>query len=447
MGYFFYYPSIAWGFFLTFVKMESKSLYFFLFLVLLVPLMAVPGCRNGKGGCETLQQDTVPPIGFWADSLERVQGTIRSGEIFTALMARLGLSRCEALALADSCRPVFDIRKMRAGNDFFAYYGTDSTHAAADSTSGERALQYVVYPVDAVDRIVFRCARPLNVWKYSRPVVTTRRFSDVTIRSCLWNDMTAAGMSPDLILSLSEIYAWTVDFFGLQPGDRFKVLYGQRSVEGTAIGIDPVYYAEFLRDTTVIPAVRFDQGNGGNLYWNAEGESLRKAFLKAPLQFTRISSGFSYHRRHPISGRVKPHTAVDYAAPKGTPVMSIGDGTVLSAGWSGGGGNTVKIRHNSTYTTAYLHLSGYARGIKAGARVRQGEVIGYVGSTGASTGPHLDFRVWKNGTPVNPLKLESPPADPVLPQHRPALDSVLRRYRQLADSLAIADTLKIHNTL
>lgn len=214
------------------------------------------------------------------------------------------------------------------------------------------------------------------------------------------------------------------------------MLYEQESCEGEIIDIHRIYYAEFQRDSSVLPAIYFDQGDDGNLYWNEKGESMRKAFLKAPLKFTRISSGFSYHRRHPVTGQVKAHTAVDYAAPTGTPVMSIGDGTVVSAGWSGGGGNTVKIRHNSVYQTAYLHLSRYAQGIKAGARVRQGDVIGYVGSTGVSTGPHLDFRVWKNGSPVNPLKLESPPSDPIEEENRAALDSVRVGFRKEMDSLA-----------
>ena len=155
---------------------------------------------------------------------------------------------------------------------------------------------------------------------------------------------------------------------------------------------------------------------------------MRKAFLKAPLKFNRVSSGFSYNRKHPVTGQVRPHTAVDYAAPAGTPVHALGDGTVLSAGWAGGGGNTIKIRHNSVYTTGYLHLSRFAKGIKAGVRVHQGDVIGYVGSTGVSTGPHLDFRVWKNGSPVNPLKLESPSAEPIKAQNKPVLDSLYRTF-------------------
>ena len=165
---------------------------------------------------------------------------------------------------------------------------------------------------------------------------------------------------------------------------------------------------------------------------------MQKAFLKAPLKFNRISSGFSYHRKHPVHGTVRPHTGVDYAAPTGTPVMSIGDGTVLSVGYAGGGGNTVKIRHNSVYTTAYLHLSKYAKGLHAGQRVRQGEVIGYVGATGTATGPHLDFRVWKNGSPVNPLKLESPPSVPIKEENRPVLDSLIQLRQQELNQLLSA---------
>ena len=187
----------------------------------------------------------------------------------------------------------------------------------------------------------------------------------------------------------------------------------------------------------------FDQGDGGNVYWDDKGESLRRAFLKAPLEFKRISSGFSYARRHPVTGQVRPHTAVDYAAPTGTPVVAIGDGTVVSAGWAGGGGNTVKIRHNSVYTTSYMHLSKYGPGIKAGVHVQQGQVIGYVGMTGTATGPHLDFRVYQNGTAINPLTLESPSAEPLPEELMPAFDSTFHARLAEMDSLAVAsaDTL------
>ena len=163
-------------------------------------------------------------------------------------------------------------------------------------------------------------------------------------------------------------------------------------------------------------------------YYNEQGETLRRAFLKAPLNYSRISSRFTHARMHPIHRVVRPHTGVDYAAPMGTPVVSIGDGVVIEKGYKGGGGHTVKIRHNSVYTTAYLHLSKYGPGIQPGSRVSQGQVIGYVGSSGTSTGPHLDFRVWMNGKPINPLTMESPPSAPVDESNRQEFDSIRNIY-------------------
>lgn len=361
-------------------------------------------------------KDTVYPLGFCTDSFTVVSGNIKSGDNFTAWLTRLGASAQQAHALSGVPDSIFDVRKLRAGNAYKAYYRDSS------------ALQYVVYSNSQVKETIFSLRDSIPVWTYERPVEIVSKKADVTINSSLWNDMIAAGATPDLIVSIADIYAWTVDFFGLQKGDRFRILYSEKMCEGESIGIEKVSYAEFHRGETCLPAVYFDQGDGGNTYWNEKGESMRKAFLKAPLKFTRISSGYSLHRLHPVHGTVRAHTGVDYAAPTGTPVRSIGDGTVLSAGWGkGGAGNMVKIRHNSVYTTAYLHLSKMA--VKAGQRVSQGQVIGYVGMTGTATGPHLDFRVWRNGSPINPLKLESPPSEPIRKENLPALDSVLVAMR------------------
>ena len=181
-----------------------------------------------------------------------------------------------------------------------------------------------------------------------------------------------------------------------------QVLYEEKMCDGEVVAVDTVRYAIFSRGGQDLPSIMFDQKDGGNIYWNEKGESMRKAFLKAPLKFSRISSGFSYARRHPVTRKVQPHTGVDYAAPKGTPVMTIGDGVITSMKYEGAGGNIVRIRHNSVYSTAYLHLSRYAKGLKAGQRVRQGEVIGYVGSTGRSTGPHLHFETRYKGFAFDP---------------------------------------------
>ena len=362
-------------------------------------------------------------LGFNADSLRCKEGKVKSGQFFSTLLGSLGMTAQEAYNLTQVCDTLFDVRTLRVGNTYKAYF------------SAENTLEYLVYDRDRMHQVVFDCTEPYDLWIYEKPVVRNERYADVTINSSLWNDMLAADVSPLLILSLSDIYAWTVDFFGLQKGDRFRVLYQETVCDGDVIAVDTVRYAVFSHSGQDFPAIMYDQQDGGNLWWNEKGESMRKAFLKAPLKFSRISSGFSYARKHPVTRKVQPHTGVDYAAPKGTPVMTIGDGVITSMKYEGAGGNTIRIRHNSVYSTAYLHLSGYAKGLKVGQRVRQGDVIGYVGSTGRSTGPHLDFRVWKNGTPINPLKMDSPPAEPLKQENMESFTQTRQSYQHQIDMI------------
>ena len=363
------------------------------------------------------------------DSLECKGGKVRNGQFFSTLLTSLGLSASEAYNLTQACGSVFDVRTLRVDNTYKAYY------------SGE-TLQYLVYDRDRTSQVIFQCQPPYEVSVYEKPVFVESRYADVTISNSLWVDMTNAGVSPNLILSLSDIYAWTVDFFGLQKGDRFRVLYDEKMCEDEVIAVDTVRYAIFTHNGSDYPAVMYNQKDGGNIYWNEKGESMRKAFLKAPLKYSRISSGFSNARRHPVTRKVQPHYGVDYAAPTGTPVMTIGDGVVTSVKYEGAGGNTVRIKHNSVYSTAYLHLSKYAKGLKVGQRVRQGEVIGYVGSTGRSTGPHLDFRIWKNGSPINPLKMDSPPAEPLKGEHKTSFEAVSEKYKAQIDTIQAHSMVK-----
>jgi len=396
-----------------------------------VSLLAGCTCSNRSGQTQTaVSEETeveVNRLGFDPDTLAAYEGKIRRNEFFSNLLMRLGMRTQDSYMLSEACDSVFDVRKFRSGNRFEAYY-SGPQDSSLNSVPDDAVLEYLVYERDAMSDLVVRCRPPFSAWVSEKPVEVTRKYAEVTIRRSLWEDMLDAGVSPLLILNLSDIYAWTVDFFALQKEDSFKVLYDEKTCDGKVIAVDTVRYAVFSHGGEEFPAIMFNQGDGGNIYWNDRGESMRKAFLKAPLQYSRISSGFSYARRHPITRRVQPHTGVDYAAPAGTPVMSIGDGKVTSAKNEGAGGNTIRIRHNSVYSTAYLHLSRFAPGIRAGAMVHQGDVIGYVGSTGRSTGPHLDFRVWKNGSPINPLKMESPPAEPLDEENMPA-------FKALVDSL------------
>ena len=400
--------------------------------ILLAVFFLAAGCGGRQAG---MQEETAAAAteeeasaGFWGfceDSLSVEENRVRSGDFFSTILMRNGISAQDAYNLSDASDSIFDVASIRIGNTYRVW------------KNGAGAAEYLAYDIDRMKSVVFRCREPYSVWFVEKPVLTETKYADVTIRSSLWNDMIAAGAPPLLILSLSDIYAWTVDFFGLQEGDRFRVVYDEKTCEGSVVAVDTVRYALFTSRGQDYPAVMFDQHDGGNIYWNEKGESMRKAFLKAPLHYSRISSGFSYARRHPITRRVQPHTGVDYAAPKGTPVVTIGDGVVTSAKYEGAGGNVVRIRHNSVYSTAYLHLSRYGSGIRAGKRVKQGDVIGYVGSTGRSTGPHLDFRVWKNGSPINPLKMQSPPAEPLKQENMEAFRAVLAQYeRQMAGDSA-----------
>jgi murein DD-endopeptidase MepM/ murein hydrolase activator NlpD len=210
-----------------------------------------------------------------------------------------------------------------------------------------------------------------------------------------------AEATPELAIKLSQIFAWQIDFYHLQKGDHFKVIYDELFVDDKFFAIGTIKAALFSHSGKDFYAIPFTQDSVYQ-YFDEEGNSLRKAFLKAPLEFGRISSRYSKSRLHPVLKTHRPHLGVDYAAPIGTPIRTTGDGVVSDIGYDRGSGKFIKIRHNSIYITMYLHLSRYSKGIKKGSKVQQGQVIGYVGSTGLSTGPHLDYRFIVNGNPVDP---------------------------------------------
>jgi len=286
----------------------------------------------------------------------------------------------------------------------------------------------MIYEENFRTHVCFSLTDSLLVTRSEFPLEIEEKSIEVTINSSLWQDLEDAGYNPLVANGLSEVYAWTVDFFGLQKGDSFRACYQAYMLNGKEVEAGPILASAFIRSGRSLMAYRFVQDSLPG-YWDPDGVNLQRAFLKAPLKYSRISSGFSYARRHPITRVVRPHTGIDYAAPSGTPVMSIGEGVVVERTYTRGGGNTVKIKHNSVYATAYLHLSRFAKGLTVGKRVAQGEVIGYVGSTGLSTGPHLDFRVWKNGKPINPLTMESPPADPVHQENMDRFRTHIASYR------------------
>ncbi len=305
--------------------------------------------------------------------------------------------------IARKAKKIFNVRRIKSGHEYSVLFTKDSI----------KTPEYFVYENTPVEYIVFDLRDTLNVFKGEKEIVKHRRQIKGSIESSLWNAMVVAEADPLLSVELSDIYAWTIDFFGIGKGDQFNIIYEESYVDDKPIHQLKVIAANFVHHKSNNYAFAFveDEKDG---FFDEAGTSLQKAFLKAPLRFSRISSKFSNRRYHPVLKRYRAHHGVDYAAPTGTPVHTIGDGVIIKRGYQkNGGGNYLKIKHNGVYTTTYMHLSRFAKGMKSGVRVKQGQTIAYVGSTGLSTGPHLDFRVYKNGSAINPLNVKSPPVSPV----------------------------------
>jgi len=419
-----------------------------------IVLVALCSCGSKPGGQNEGEEATAEAVaqpryayGIAIDSFRVDTCRVQAGETLSGILNRHGLTAEQRRVLQPFVNKHPELVAIREGGQYYAF-------------RSDTALNYYAYRLNRRETIIASLLDSLYVWHDTLPLLTERKQAEFTIESSLWQTIQNNHLPTELALELSEIYAWTINFFALQQGDSVRVLYDENYVEDSRIGIGRIYAAHFYHGKRWLPAYYMDQETMQPYldsvqiseirdqkseirnqkpevskqvwgYYDEQGNSLRKTFLKAPLNYKRISSHFTYARKHPIYHVVRPHTGVDYAAPMGTPVVALGDGRVTMCQYKGGGGNTIKIRHNSTYETAYLHLQKYAKGIKTGVYVKQGEVIGYVGSTGSSTGPHLDFRVWKNGTPVNPLTLESPSAEPVPEDLKEAYDQLAKHYNAI----------------
>lgn len=336
---------------------------------------------------------------------EILQGEIERGETFSKLLnGRFNLNISIVNTLVEKAKNVFPLRDMRAGNGFTAFLTPDSTET----------IKYLVYDKNTTEYVIFNCIEGQeNVKLVKRDVTIREQYAEGVISSSLSATIAENNLPISLANRLDNIFKWTIDFFALQKGDSFRVIYEDLMIDTVSIGVSKIYGAEFIHNGKSYLAVSFEQGDE-NGYWDEAGVNLRKAFLRSPLSFqARISSKFGV-RIHPIKRTRGQHNGVDYACASGTPIHAVADGTVTFKGWDrGGGGNMLKVKHSQNLVSGYLHMRGYASGIKNGSRVRQGDVIGYVGSTGMSTGPHLDFRIWKSGRPVDPTKMQSLPSNPI----------------------------------
>ncbi len=373
--------------------------------------------------------------GIVADDYRLETGEVAEGETMSKLLGTFGITPATVDRLDRASKAIFPLRSIRPGHKYTAFIHEDSLHTPH--------LDHWVYEASMTEYVVFSFIDDsIAIRRDTKPYTLRRTKKSAVINSSLWGAIMEQNLPYALAAEMEDVYQWTIDFFGIQKGDSFTVIYDERFIDDTvSVGIGRIWGARFTQNGKDYYAIPFHQG-GKVRYWEADGRSLRKQLLKAPLKYTRISSRFSYARKHPIYKVYRPHTGVDYAAPKGTPVRAVADGTVIFKGWGGGGGNTLKIKHAGNLQTGYLHLSRYAKGIVTGKRVVQGQLIGYVGSTGASTGPHLDFRIWKNGKPIDPLKIPQEPAEPIAKAHRAEFDFVRDR---IMDELNgdVADDMRI----
>ncbi|MBN2465600.1 M23 family metallopeptidase [candidate division WOR-3 bacterium] len=363
---------------------------------------------------------------------------VKPNEVMTSLLSRAGFSTQDIGRVVPALRAAgFNLRAMRPGDSLFVLRKRDQgIEGSRDQVTDEGPAPRLLY-AQGVTRVyrVDVASGEVRVSMLYKYITMTAAFVKGTIKGSLYETMMALGETPQLIMDYTDIFGWEIDFFSeVQPNDSFAILFERKYCDSSCIGYGVVLAATYWGQIGLFSGYRFTDPEGTTDYYNAEGQNLRKTFQKSPLRFSRVSSFFG-RRFHPILRRVRQHSGVDYVAPRGTPVEVVSDGRVASAGWSGGYGRLVVVRHAEGYETRYGHLSGFAKGIRSGASVKQGQLVGYVGSTGLSTGPHLHYEVRKFGSAVNPLRLKPPRRSPVkkafLPQFGRTRDSLARILARL----------------
>ena len=378
---------------------------------LLLLVIAFTACKNeednSKEIAEVKEEKIIPVVkeyGFTLNDFEVVRDTIRSGDSFGGILDTHGVDRSKVYEITEQVRETFNPTKLVVGNPYVILKAKDSVNTP----------EYFIYENDKIDYTVVNIGENIAAFKSQKPVTVKRRTVSGVIVSSLSEAMSNQGLSVLLSHELSSIYQWSIDFWKLQKGDQFKMVYYERYINDTIYaGIENIEGAVFVHEGKPYYAFDYvaDPEKGESDFYDEEARPLQSFFLKAPLNFSRISSRFSGNRYHPVQKRWKAHKGTDYAAPHGTPIWSTANGTVIASGYTGGNGNYVKVKHNDTYTTQYLHMS--KRNVRVGERVRQGDVIGFVGSTGLATGPHVCYRFWVRGTQVDPFRQNLPAADPI----------------------------------
>ncbi len=393
----------------------------------LVFILVIWSCKNGQKEnsppevkIEKISNPIPEPLylyGIQIDSFIVKNDQVKRNQNLSEILNPQNVDYKTISEIARKSKSIFDVRKIKTGNKYTLLCDKDSLSSA----------KVMIYEKNPIEYVVFDLRDSLHIYTSSKQVDTVRKNLSGVISNSLYLTIMENEGNAQLTNELAEMYAWQIDFFRIQKNDKFKVIYEELFVEGESVGIYKILAAEFDHFGNNFSAYYFNQGDEVN-YFDDKGQSLRKEFLKAPLKYSRISSKYTLKRFHPVQKRYKAHLGTDYAAPYGTPIYSVGDGVVEEAKFKKYNGNYVKIRHNSVYTTQYLHMQNIKSGIKPGKKVKQGEVIGYVGSTGLATGPHCCFRFWKNGTQVDPFRQKIPPSKPVDEENMEAFFKVQKEF-------------------
>jgi murein DD-endopeptidase MepM/ murein hydrolase activator NlpD len=358
-----------------------------------------------------------------------ISDEIRSGETFSGILDRYGVGTSNLDKIVQASKDVIDIRRIAAGRNLTAYQTLDSLGR----------VDYLVYEPNALEYVIFDFTKGVNITKHDRQVtLRTRRISG-SIQGSLYGTLNKLNISASFGERLTDLFAHKIDFYRIKKGDNFKVIFEEKYVGDTFVGYGNIKAAVFYHgDNEPYYAFAFNQ-DGKIEYYDQEAKSLKSAFLKAPLKFTRISSPFSNKRFHPVLKSYRAHLGTDYAAPTGTPIYAIADGIIENAGYTSGNGNYVKLRHNKTYDSGYLHMSKIAPGMRPGVKVNKGQVIGYVGSTGLATGPHLCFRFWKNGSQIDFLKEQLPSANAIDSRYLREFTIIRDMWKSMIDNMPELD--------
>ncbi len=417
-----------------------KSLLYSLFFL---PLFFF-SCGSNSNSDETLiEQDSIvipPPVieyGFTLDSFQVIRDTIQPNWTMSHMFAPYGVSQWYINQAADfAADSTVGLKYVKEGTPFIVL-------AALGDTA--KKAQYCIYPKNIVEYVVFDFRDSVMVELGSKPneiheqILSGEIIKNSNLTFALDQQLHDINMTGEMAEYIAGVFAWTIDFFRLHPGDEFKVIYTEKSVEGTPYSVGGITSAWFKHQGHEFYAFQYalDSARTQIGFFNEEGKEMRRPFLMAPVQYSRISSGFTMRRFHPVQNRWKAHLGTDYAAPHGTPIMSTANGTVIAASYTSGNGNYVKVKHDDTYTTQYLHMSGFAPGIKQGVYVEQGQTIGYVGSTGLATGPHVCYRFWKNGQQIDHRAEKFPTSVPMVDSLLPSYLEYIKPIKARIDSMPV----------